>query len=123
MSESSAGGSGHGHETSLDYRGPGIRQGSSIAKIGGALGVAGTMIGFAIFIFACAGFGASFALAPIPLILGIVGFAMTLIGGFFAADVGLDDPQVVACYAINVAVIAGAMLEIAMWKGWMVFYH
>jgi hypothetical protein len=121
MSESSA--AGHGHETTLDYRGPGIRRGSSLAKIGGALGVAGTMIGFAIFLFACAGFGASFTLSPIPLILGIVGFALTLIGGFFTEDVGLDDPQVVACYAINVAVIAGALLEMAMWRGWMVFYH
>ena len=122
MSESSAG-SGHGQAQTFDYRGPGIRRGSSLAKIGGALGVAGTMIGFAIFIFACAGFGASFTLSPIPLILGIVGFALTLIGGFFTEDVGLDDPQVVACYAINVAVIAGALLEISMWRGWMVFYH
>ena len=121
MSESS--GSAHGHGSTLDYRGPGIRRGSSLAKIGGSLGVAGTMIGFAIFLFACAGFGASFALSPIPLLLGIVGFGLTLAGGFFSEDVGLEDPQVVACYAINVAVIAGACLEMAMWKGWPIFHQ
>jgi hypothetical protein len=117
MSESS------GHGTTLDYRGPGIRRGASLAKIGGALGVAGTMVGFAIFVFACAGFGMAFALSPIPLVLGFVGLAMTLVGGFFSEDVGLEDPQVVACYAINIAVIAGAMLEFAIWRGWPIFYR
>jgi len=111
MSESSSAlGSGHT-----------VRRGSSLAKIGGSLGVAGTLIGFAIFLFACAGFGAAFALSPIPLILGFVGLALTIAGGFFSQDVGLEDPQVVACYAINVAVIAGAALEFALWKGWPIF--
>ncbi|MGB7159525.1 MAG: hypothetical protein WBD40_15770 [Tepidisphaeraceae bacterium] len=117
MSESTS-----AHGTTLDYRGPGIRRASSLARIGGALGVAGTLIGFAIFMGACAGFGAAFALSPIPLILGVVGLALTIVGGFFSEDVGLEDPQVVACYAINVAVIAGAMLELAMWKGWPIFH-
>lgn len=104
---------------------PGIggRNRTSIAKVGGALGVAGTMIGVAIFVAACAGYGAAFALSPIPLILGSVGLLLTIAGGFFAQDVGLEDPQVVACYAINVAVIAGALLEMALWKNWMIFAH
>lgn len=110
------------HGTSLDYRSPGIRRSSSLARVGGALGVAGTFIGFAIFVFACAGFEASFALSPIPLILGVVGLTLTLVGGFFYHDVGLDDAQVVACYVINIAVIVGAMLEFAIWRGWPLFY-
>lgn len=111
------------HGTPLNYRSPGLRTSSSVARIGGALGVAGTFVGFAIFIFACAGFEASFALSPIPLVLGFVGLALTLVGGFFHDDVGLEDPQVVACYAINIAVIAGAMLEFAIWRGWPIFYR
>lgn len=119
MSESTS----SGHGPTLDYRRPGLRSGSSVARIGGALGVAGTFIGFAIFIFACAGFEASFALSPIPLILGVVGLVLTLVGGFFHDDIGLDDPQVVACYAINIAVIVGAMIEFAIWRGWPIFYR
>ena len=111
------------HGSPLDHRSPGIRSGSSIAKIGGALGVAATFIGFAIFVTACAGFEAAFALSPIPLVLGVVGLAMTCVGGFFSEDVGLEDPQVVACYAINIAVIVGAMLEFAIWRGWNIFYR
>ena len=110
------------HATPLSYTTPG-RSSSSLARIGGALGVAGTMIGFAIFVFGCAGFEASFALSPIPLILGAVGFVLTLVGGLFSEDVGLDDPQVVACYAINIAVVVGALLEIAIWRGWPIFYR
>ncbi len=120
MSETTTSG---GHGAPLDYRSPGLRSGSSIARIGGALGVAGTFIGFAIFMTACAGFEAAFALSAIPLVLGVVGLAMTLIGGFFNDDIGLDDPSVVASYAINIAVIAGAMLEFAIWRGWNIFYR
>jgi hypothetical protein len=117
MSESSA------HGAPLNYQSPGLRRGASLSKIGGSLGVAGTFIGFAIFVGACAGFEASFALSPIPLTLGAVGLLLTLIGGFFSDDVGLDDPQVVACYAINIAVITGAMLEFAIWRGWPIFFR
>lgn len=119
MSETTSSGPGH----PLNYRNPGLRAPSSLARVGGALGVAGTFIGFAIFVFACAGFEASFALSPIPLILGFVGLVLALIGGFFSDDIGLDDPQVVACYAINIAVIVGAMLEFAIWRGWPIFYR
>lgn len=117
----SSGGGQHGN--TLDYRSPSIRRGTSIAKVGGALGVAGTMIGFAIFVAACAGYGAAFALSPIPLILGSVGLILTLIGGFFSEDIGMDDAQVLACYVVNIAVIAGALLEMAFWKNWMIFAH
>ena len=117
MSESTSSGT-------LDYRSPGIRSNrTSIVKVGGALGVAGTLIGFAIFVSACAGYGAVFALSPIPLILGSVGLLLTIVGGFFSQDVGLEDPQVVACYVINIAVIAGALAEMALWKNWMLFAH
>jgi hypothetical protein len=122
MSETTSSGGG-AHGSPLDYRSPGIRSGSSIAKIGGALGVAATFIGFAIFVTACAGFEAAFALSPIPLALGVIGLVLTCVGGFFSEDVGLDDPQVVASYAINIAVIVGAMLEFAIWRGWNIFYR
>ena len=120
MSETTSGGV---HGSPLDYRSPGIRSGSSLAKIGGALGVAATFIGFAIFIAGCAGFGAAFTLSPLPLVLGVLGLVLTCAGGFFSDDVGLDDTQVVACYAINLAVIVGAMLEFAVWRGWNIFYR
>ena len=110
------------HATPLSYGTPG-RSSSSLARIGGALGVAGTLIGFAIFLAGCAGYDAVFALSPIPLVLGVVGFALTLVGGFWADDQGLDDAQVVACYAINVAVILGAVLLVAVWRGWPIFHH
>jgi hypothetical protein len=111
------------HGTTLNYRAPGLRTTSSLTRIGGALGVAGTFVGFAIFITACAGFDAAFALSAIPLILGVVGFTLTLVGGFFSEDIGLEDPQVIACYAVNAAVIAGAALEFAIWRGWPIFFR
>jgi hypothetical protein len=87
-----------------------IRSTTSISKVGGALGVAGTMIGFAIFVAACAATARVRALAD-PLILGSVGLILTLFGGFFSKDIAMEDPQVVACYLINIAVIAARCLR------------
>ena len=92
----------------------------SLARIGAALGVAGTIIGMAIFVVGCFGFSAVFALSLIPLVLGIPGLILTIVGGF-RKDHGLDDPQIVASYLINIAVIAGALLEMAIWMNWTFF--
>ncbi len=116
MSHSSIGVIDYGHQS---Y--PPQRSGSSLARIGGAIAVAGTLIGCAIFLGGCAGYGASFALSPIPLILGILGFALTLVGGFFSHEPGLNDGQMVAAYAINLAVVLGALLLMAVWRGWTIF--
>ena len=84
------------------------------------MGIAGTIIGMAIFIGGCFGFSASFALSPIPLILGIPGLLLTIIGGF-QKSTGIEDSHLVAGYFLNIAVISGALLEMAVWRGWIFF--
>jgi hypothetical protein len=109
----------------LDYRSaaPGAGGGRSLVKIGGALGVAATMIGFAIFVVGCFGFAAVYPLAIIPLVLSVVGFGLVLAGGFFQTNVGVDDMAVVASYILTLAGIAGAGLLVAVWQGWPIFYR
>lgn len=97
----------------MNYARPGSS--TSLVKIGGVLAIAGTIIGTAIFVLACFGFGAAFALSPIPLLLGTVGLALTLCGGIFQKPIGVEDTHVLAALLLNIAVIAGALLEIAMW--------
>jgi hypothetical protein len=98
-----------------------LRAGTSLVKVGGALAIAGTVIGTAIFVMGCFGFGAAFALSPIPVILGAVGLSLTLVGGFFQDPVGVEDTHAVAALLLNIAVIAGGFLEIAIWRGWSIF--
>ena len=67
--------------------------------LGGALGIAACLIGLAIFLVACAGFGAVFMLSIIPLILGAVGFVLSIVGPkpwLIVAVVGLSHAPRVA---------------------------
>jgi hypothetical protein len=95
-------------------------RGTSLAKIGGALGVAGSIIGILIFLGGCFGYSASFVLSPIALVLGSLGLILTIVGGF-QKNPGMEDPQIVASYLVNIAVISGALLEMAAWLGWSFF--
>ena len=92
----------------------------SLAKIGGSLGIAGSVIGILIFIVGCFGFSAAFYLSLIPLILGIPGLVLTIIGGF-QKNPGVEDTGIVASYLINIAVISGALLLMAVWRNWTFF--
>ena len=96
-------------------------RGTSLVKVGGALGVAGAIIGIAIFVGGCFGFGAAFSLSLIPTILGALGLALTLVGGFTQRPVGVDDPQALAAIFISVAVLVGGLLEVCIWLGKPIF--
>ena len=92
-----------------------------MAKIGGAMGVAATFIGFLIFMVGCAGFDAVFPFAILPLALSVIGLLLTIAGGLMGKTEGMEDPHVVASYFLNIASILGALLLISVWKGWRYF--
>ena len=100
----------------LSHASPGIGpRGTSLVKVGGALAIAGTIIGTFIFVLGCFGFGAAFALSMIPTILGVIALALTLIGGIWQKPVGVVDPAVLASLLLSIAATAGGLLEVAIW--------
>lgn len=106
----------------LNYASPGAaRGGVSLVKVGGALAIAGTIIGTLIFVAGCFGFGAAFALSPIPTIFGAVGLTLAIIGGVAQQPVGVEDTHVLAAILIGIAVLVGGLLEIAIWRGVPIF--
>ena len=106
----------------LNYGSPGsTRAGISLVKVGGALAVSGAVIGTLIFVAGCFGFGAAFTLSLIPTILGAVGLALTLFGGFAQKPIGVEDTHVLAAVIISIAVLLGGLLEIAIWRGVAIF--
>ena len=75
--------------------------------------MAGTFIGVGIFVLGCFGFSAAFYLSPIPLVLGAVGWVLTFCGIFYKS-VAVEDSHVVAALLVNIAVIIGGLLELAI---------
>src|SRR5439155_19826611 len=100
----------------LSSQSPGaLHSGTSLVKVGGALTIAGTLIGTAIFLLGCFGFGAAFALSIIPALLGAAGLVLTLIGGLFQHPVGVEDTHVLASLLLSLAVLIGGLIEFAIW--------
>jgi hypothetical protein len=91
-----------------------------IAQIGGALGIAACFIGLGIFLVACAGFGAVFMLSIIPLILGAVGFVLSIVGPNVQKAAHIEDTGVFAAIFLNVLAIVGALLLMSVWLGWKI---
>jgi hypothetical protein len=99
------------------YASPG-RQ-SAVFQVGAGLGFAGFSLGLLIFLAACFGFGAALYLSPLPMLMGVVGFALTIIGG--VRDPHSEGPSVAASLFICVGAIAGGLLELAAWQHWRIF--
>ena len=94
---------------------------TSLAQLGGGLGIAGTLLGFAIFFGTCAGLSATFFLSPLCVILGAVGLVLAIVGGVAQQDLHLPDPSVLAAIFLSVFSLVGGLLLMAGWLGWTIF--
>jgi hypothetical protein len=94
---------------------------TSIAQLGGGLGIAACFIGLGIFLTACAGFNAVFMLSILPLILGVVGFVFSIAGPIFQKHAHIEDSGVFAAIFLNILGIVGALLLMSVWLNWTLF--
>jgi hypothetical protein len=96
----------------ISYASPGASHSvTNLPRIGGALGMAGTLIGFAILVLGCFGLSGAFYLSPIPLALGSIGLVLTLCGMFYK-NIATEDGHVVGALMVNTAVIVGGLGEL-----------
>jgi hypothetical protein len=91
------------------------RRGSSLVKIGGALGIAACFIGLAVFMIALFGFNAAFMLSPLPVILGVIGLVMAVIGGVVTQHLGEEETQPIAALFVCLTGIIIGMIEMHVW--------
>lgn len=92
-----------------------------LIRTSGSLGIAGSLIGLAIFLTACGGFDAAFSFSAIPFAMGLLGFVLLILGAV-RRGVAIEDSHVLAALFINIMAIVGGLLEIAVWKRWPVFF-
>jgi hypothetical protein len=89
---------------------------------GGLLGLCACGVGLAVFVLGCMGFNFGFALWWIPILLGAVGMAATILGGILAHG-GVEHTAIVAGLFCNLFALVGGLLECAYWKGWDILYR
>src|SRR3954471_12239273 len=98
-----------GGGTSASY-GLGLRQ-SSLAKVGGALGIAATLIAMAVFLVACFNFDAIFMLSPLVVLLAAIGFVLSIVGGVMRPHLGNEETQPVAALFVSLIGLVAGLLE------------
>ncbi len=92
---------------------------TTISQVGGGLGIAGCCIGMLVFFGACFGFSASLYLSPLPLVMGLIGFVLTIVGAVMEPNT--EGPAVAAGLFLNLASIVGGLMEMAAWLSWKIF--
>lgn len=94
------------------------REGFSLLRAGGALGVAGVTVCILLFVLACFGLDAAFRAFPwVPLIASIAGFLLTLIGGIWRAPRD-EDPHLLFGLFTNGMALFSALLEMGVGNKW-----
>jgi hypothetical protein len=91
-----------------------------LAAVGGALAIAGCVIGFLVLFASCAGLNASLMLSPLPILLGAIGFVLVIVGGITQKNARIEDTGVLAGMFLSVMAILGGLLEMSAWLGWHV---
>lgn len=94
----------------------------TLARVGGALGVAGCCVGLLLFLVACAGFDAAFVLSVIPLILGVVGLVLVCAGGFSRRSEEMAETHFVFALFLCFLAAVGGLVELALWRGWPILF-
>jgi hypothetical protein len=106
-----------GMDTSLGLTG---QSRGSLVRVGGALGVAGCIVGLLVLVAGCAGFYAAYSFCLVPLTLGVVGLVLAIIGAVKSKD--SPDTHVLGALFTTIVSVIGGVVELAAWMGWKVFY-
>lgn len=125
MSEMHSSGSGGSHEASLPYQSPDlyIDRPPRLLRLGGALGFAGSCVGIAVLLLSCAGISRAVVMSFIPILLGGVGFILSIVGANTEKpQIGKDDTHVMAALFPCCMAIIGGLAEMAVWRGWTTFH-
>lgn len=101
----------------IDYAAT-AREGFSLLRAGGALGVAGVTVCILLFVLACFGLDAAFRAFPwVPLIASIAGILLTLVGAVWRAPRD-EDPYLLFGLFTNGMALFSALLEMGVGNKW-----
>jgi hypothetical protein len=91
-----------------------------LLRVGGGLGLAGVLLGFALLALSCAGFDAALCFSPLVLIFAISGGTLTLIAA--RRSPLIDDSSILAGLFLAALGSLGGLLELAAWQQWPILF-
>ncbi len=109
------------HTLPIAVEGPMAAPSSPLLRIGGGLGIAGSVVGLLIMLAACFGYERAIALSIIPVLLGAVGFVLSLVGALSQRAMISEDTHVMQALFVSVISVIGGLVEMAAWRGWAIF--
>ncbi len=91
----------------------------SMVRVAGGLGLAACVVGLAIFLAGCAGYEGALSLSAIPLVLGLPGVVLSILGAVFQENP--EDTHVMGALFPCILGVIGGVVEMAAWLHWPVF--
>jgi hypothetical protein len=84
---------------------------TSLAKLGGSIGMASCFVNLGAFLMILASFDAAFMLVPLGIILGAIGFIIAIVGGVTQKYAGPDETQPLAAFFVSfMGLVGGSFL-------------
>jgi len=102
-----------------DMTSVGGKDSSSLVRVSGGLGIAAVVIGLAIFLGSCAGYDGALMLSFLPLVLGLPGMILAVVGGSFYDNPA--DTHVMGAFFPCMLGVIGGLVEMAAWLHWPMF--
>jgi hypothetical protein len=88
---------------------------TSLVKVGGALGIAASLIAIAVFTVAMFRLEAILMLSFVPLLFGALGLVISIIGGVTSTHHGEDETHPISALFVCALGIIGGALELYVW--------
>ena len=91
----------------------------SLVQMGGGLGIAAVLLGFTIFLSDCGGIDAALKLSMLPVLLGGVGFVISIVGAITQKNhPAVESTHALAGMMLGLMGVIGGLLEMSAWLGW-----
>lgn len=94
---------------------------SPFVRLGGLLGIAGTVIGFVVLVLGCAGIEKALLASRAVVGLGAVGLFLSLVGGLFQRRRLVEDTHFLHAAFACILAIVGGLLEMVPVMHWHLF--
>jgi hypothetical protein len=90
-------------------------------RFGGAIGIAGSMIGLVILLIGCGGYSKVLAFSVVPAAMGVFGLLIVLVGAIAQQKRLGEDTHVLQALFANLMSLVGGVLLMALWLKWPIF--